>query len=206
MYHLYTILVKPKYNVNHVKTIHDSFKNNISYSFMHTCLTDNIAQFENNYFCNLIDISSHNLPTFWNKMLFFKNNEICKDDEKCIFFDLDSMILNDLTPMIQHKDDFLVLGQNPTKINTGYITGAINSREHGRHLTIINSSCMMWVGGQHQTLWERFDANREDNMLYYYGNDEFITFEYLKNYKLIDRKWIFGVGTENTAVFSNKIR
>jgi hypothetical protein len=206
MYHLYTILVRPKYDVSFVKAIHESFRKNISSSFVHTCLTDNIEQFENENFCNLIDISHHNLPTFWNKMLFFKKDEICKNNEKCIFFDLDSMILKDLTPMLHHVNDFLLVGQNPNKIIDIYLTKAMNSPEHGRHLTILNSSCMMWYGGQHHALWEKFDVNREDNMLYYYGNDEFITFEYQSNYKLIDRKWVFGAGSEKTAIYSNKIR
>lgn len=205
MYHLYTLLVRPKYNINFVKAIHSSFKANMKFPFEHTCITDNISQFKGENFCNLIDISHHNLPTFWNKLLFFKNDEICKKDQKCIFFDLDAKILNDVTPMLQH-DNYLTLGLNPSKLNDIYISKAINTPEHGRHLTIVNSSCMMWIGGQHQNLWDTFNADRENNILYYYGNDEFITFNYGSNYRLIDSKWIFWHGSEKTAIYSNKIK
>lgn len=205
MYHLFTILVKPKYNINYVKAIHNSFEKYVSLPFKHTCLTDDIKPFENENFCDVIDIGCYNLPTFWNKMLFFKPNAICKNNEKCIFFDLDSVILRDVKPILNYVDNKIIIGQNPSKINPSYVTGAINSTGHGRHLTIVNSSCMMWIGGQHDKLWDIFNLRPEEHMIRYYGNDEFITFEYPTGYCLIDKRFIFSKGSESTSIYKNKM-
>jgi hypothetical protein len=205
MYHLYSILVKPKYNINFVRAINTACKKYISEPFVHTCLTDDIEQFKGENFCNVIDISHHDLPTFWNKMLFFEKNGICKDGDLCIFFDLDVKILRNLNPIINHISQKIIVGLNISKINRKYVTKAYNSPGHGRHLTILNSSCMLWIGGEHDDLWKKFSLDKDGSILRYYGNDEFMTFEYPSGYKLLDKKWVLGHGTEKTARYDNKM-
>jgi hypothetical protein len=65
---------------------------------------------------------------------------------------------------------------------------------------------MLWIGGEHDNLWKKFILNKEDDMIRYYGNDEYMTFEYPMGYRLIDRKWVLGDGTEKTAIYDNKMK
>ena len=64
---------------------------------------------------------------------------------------------------------------------------------------------MMWIGGNHHDLYEKFAKNSEDHMIKYFGNDEFITYEYDGGYDLIDMKWIENSRSMIDCVFALKM-
>jgi len=189
MYHLYSIWVKPKYNIKFVKAINESCKKYLNGPFIHYCLTDVPEEFINTNIIP-IDIRSYDLDGWWFKFLFFKPN-FCTPGTKCIFFDLDSKIINSLDPMLQFNDK-LMLAYNPSKIiYTSLVNKSVRKKSLGRYYTILNSSVMMWIGGNHHDLYEKFMTDPDKYMIDYYGNDEFITYEYPDGYDLIDAKWIY---------------
>ncbi len=101
MYHVYSLLVKPKYSVNDVKKINQLCKMHIPGNFKHYCLTDDLEQFAGSDFCELINVKEYRLDTWWNKLLLFKQG-ICPKNEICLFFDLDSSIVNSLAPILSN--------------------------------------------------------------------------------------------------------
>ncbi len=203
MYHLYTIWVKPKYNMKFVKTIHESCLKYIKTPFIHYCLTDNPDEFIDTDIIP-IDIREHDLDGWWYKLLLFKPG-FCKTGTECLFFDLDVKIIKPIDDMIQFNDK-LILAMNPTKVNyKNLVNKSIRKKSLGQYYTILNSSMMMWRGGDHAELYEKFIANSEKYLFQYYGNDEFITFEYLNGYDLIDPKWIFNRASTINSVISLKM-
>lgn len=203
MYHLYTILVKPKYNIKFVKTIHESCLKYIKIPFIHYCLTDSPDEFIGTDIIP-IDIREYDLDGWWYKLLLFKPG-FCKTGIECLFFDLDAKILKPIDDMIQFNDK-LILAMNPTKVNyKNLVNKSIRKKLLGQYYTILNSSMMMWRGGNHAELYEKFIANSEKYLFQYYGNDEFITFEYPNGYDLIDPKWIFNRASTINSVISLKM-
>ena len=203
MYHLHTIWVKPKYNIKFVKAIHESCLKFIKTPFVHYCLTDDPDQFINTDITP-IDIRKYDLEGWWYKLLLFKP-EFCKTGIECLFFDLDSKILKPIDDMIQFSDK-LILAMNPTKVNYKHLVNrSMRKKSLGQYYTILNSSMMMWKGGDHHTLYEKFMSNPEKYMIQYFGNDEFITFEYPNGYDLIDPKWIFNSASKINSTVSLKM-
>ena len=203
MYHLYSIWVKPKYNIKFVKAINESCKKYLNGPFIHYCLTDVPEEFINTDIIP-IDVRSYDLEGWWFKFLFFKPG-FCNPGTKCIFFDLDAKILKPLDPILRF-DDKLILAQNPTKIiYNRLVNDSIRKKSIGRYYTIINSSVMMWKGGNHHDLYEKFNLDAEKYMIDYYGNDEFITFEYLDGYDLIDAKWIYHSKSKIDSIIQTKM-
>ena len=185
MYTVYSILVKPKYTIDDVINVHEMCKKYLCGDFEHYCLTDDIAQFEDIDFCTPIDVSLYDLQGFWFKILLFKEG-FCKPGSKCIFFDLDSKILKPIEPLLQHIDGRLFLGVNPDKFDSSYVNRVLRDRK-GKYMTMVNSSLMMWIGGDHKSLWDKFNEDPDYYMLMYPGNDEFLTFEY-DCYDIVDHK------------------
>ena len=203
MYHLYSIWVKPKYNIKFVKAINESCKKYLNGPFIHYCLTDVPEEFINTDIIP-IDVRSYDLEGWWFKFLFFKPG-FCNLGTKCIFFDLDAKILKPLDPILRF-DDKLILAQNPTKIiYNRLVNDSIRKKSTGRYYTILNSSVMMWKGGDHYDLYEKFNLDAEKYMIDYYGNDEFITFEYLDGYDLIDAKWIYHSKSKIDSIIQTKM-
>jgi len=188
MYNVYSVLVKPKYSVRDVKKINGLCHRYIPGKFKHYCLTDDTEQFAGENFCELIDIKKYELDIWWNKMILFEQG-ICPKDEICLFFDLDSTIINSLAPILSNYNGKLTLATNPHKLNRQFIS-SIMYHKYGKYYTMMNSSFMMWKGDHNIDLWEKF-ANNADYYCskYILGNDQFMTFEY-DNFHLLDEKYI----------------
>ncbi len=203
MYHLYSILVKPKYNKKYVMAINESSKIYLGSPFKHYCLTDDPDEFIGTDIIP-IDVRDHDLEGWWFKLLLFKPG-LCEDGAKCIFFDLDSKILKPIDEMLQFGDK-LIIGQNPSKItHKSLVNTHLRKKTLGMYFTILNSSIMMWTGGNHHDLYEKFMSSSEEYMIKYFGNDEFITFEYPDGYEILDMKWIFNRTSLVDSVFSLKM-
>jgi hypothetical protein len=202
MYHLYSIWVKPKYNIKFVKAINESCKKFMKSPFIHYCLTDSPEEFKNTDVIP-IDIRQHDLEGWWFKLLLFKQG-FCQPGVKCIFFDLDSKILRSIDEML-YFDNNLIIGYNPTKIiYNRFVNESLRKKSLGKYYTILNSSVMMWYGDNHIDLYEKFMNNADEYMIKYYGNDEFITFEY-DRYDLLDTKWIYHSRSKIDSVIAFKM-
>jgi len=188
MYHIYSLLVKPKYTVNDVKNINKLCHKFVPGPFVHHCLTDDIEQFNGENFCNLIDIKEYNLDTWWNKLLLFKKG-MCKENSICMFFDLDSSIVRSLYPILENYDGKLTYATNPHKIRSQYLNSIIYGK-HGAHYTMMNSSFMLWKGDNNPEVWDKFSIDPEYYMCkYLLGNDQYMSFEH-SNFRLLDEKYI----------------
>lgn len=188
MYHVYSLLVKPKYSVKDVKRINELCHLYIPGNFKHYCLTDDMEQFNNNNFCELIDIKSYQLDTWWNKIILFKEG-ICPKNETCLFFDLDSTIIKSLAPILSNYNGKLTFATNPNKMHREFLVSILYHR-YGKYYTMLNSSFMIWKGDNNIDLWEKFTLDPDFySSKYILGNDQFITFEY-DNYHLLDEKYI----------------
>jgi hypothetical protein len=188
MYHVYSLLVKPKYSVNDVKKINQLCKMHIPGNFKHYCLTDDLEQFAGSDFCELINVKEYRLDTWWNKLLLFKQG-ICPKNEICLFFDLDSSIVNSLAPILSNYNGKLTLATNPHKITSQYLSTAIYHK-YGKYFTMMNSSFMMWKGDCNIDLWEKFAKDPDYySSKYILGNDQFMTYEY-ENYHLLSERYI----------------
>jgi len=188
MYHVYSLLVKPKYTVNDVKKINQLCHKYIPGKFIHYCLTDDTDQFGDQNFCNLIDVKEYDLEIWWYKLLLFKKG-MCPTDSTCLFFDLDSTIINSLAPILSNYNGKLTIATNPHKINSMFVN-QIMYHQFGDLYTMMNSSFMMWKGDANCDLWEKFASDINYYVCKYgFGNDQFMTFEY-DNFHLLDEKYV----------------
>lgn len=203
MYDLYSIWVKPKYNIKFVKAINESCKKFIKSPFIHYCLTDSPEEFRNTDIIP-IDIRQYDLEGWWFKLLLFKQG-FCRPGSKCIFFDLDSKILKPIDEILCFNDN-IIMGYNPTKIiYKRFVNESLRKKSLGQYYTILNSSIMMWYGDNHIDLYEKFMNNPDEYMIKYYGNDEFITFEY-ERYDLLNAKWIYHSRSKIDSMIAFKMK
>jgi hypothetical protein len=123
------------------------------------CLTDQPETCDGVTF---ISTRETGLPGWWAKLLIFEPT--WREQNKVIFFDLDTVIINDITPLADVPGEFSIL-QSPVHLagNTAYPCR-------------YNSSVMVIGGGKCGFVWHRFERMREEMMTRHarYGDQQCI--------------------------------
>lgn len=163
---------KIKYTVEWVDKLYRGIKRNLSIPFRFVCLTNEVTDYET------IPLVTNSIG-YWNKIELFKKGMF---SGPTLYFDLDVVICNDITPILEQipKNKFLMV-QEPYK-------------------NIHNSSMMFW-NGDYSHLFDRYQSQKKEIVWEYQYNlsrpgwlgdqayiGENITHELIEDY--VDAKFI----------------
>jgi len=112
------------------------------------CFTDQPERCE---WVDFIDVSAVGLKGWWAKMILFE--PAWRGGSQIIYFDLDTVIIGDLTPLLGVPDEFAIL-ESP-----------VRRAGNPSYPCRFNSSVMTISGGRCAFMWERFDKRRSQLML-----------------------------------------
>ena len=107
------------------------------------------------------------LEEWWPKLRLFEKGRF---KGKCLYFDLDTVIQNNITHLTEYEDFHLI---------KAYWKGGY--KESADFNMDINSSCMVWDGDENAHIWEYFWENADYYMTKYKGIDRFMYHEGLIN-------------------------
>lgn len=159
-----------KYSGDWVNRLYRMVEKNYNQPFNFWCITEDISNIRSEVkFINFP--SKHDyLQKWWWKIWFF--SEEFPITGKCLFFDLDMVIQNDITPLIDY--DF-------TK--PCLLKGKVFK---------FNSSIILWdTERSNKKIWNQFIKNAQ----YYVNNretdDEYFSVDYSKEFKYIPKEWVY---------------
>lgn len=150
-----------KYDASFVNRMYTMINRNCKVPFILHCCTENPRDIID--IVNIIPLPEHYcLETFWWKLWITSNEFPIKD--KCIFLDLDTVIQNDLSDLIEYSpEDKLAI------LETRW-------RHIGRfdHMTHTNSSIIVWDSNKRDDIiFDTFIKSSDRIMLKYPGNDDY---------------------------------
>ena len=131
----------------------------------------------------IIPLPDYDLESFWYKV-WITSDEFPVEG-KCIFFDLDIVIQNDLSKLIEYDcgDKILVL-------KSQWRWDKIHRL--GVKMTRINSSVMVWNNTKRTDLMlDKLMSDAEYYMLKYHGNDDFMEAEFALEYNTLPHEWFY---------------
>jgi len=164
-----------KYSSEYVNRLFKMSYINISIPFNFYCYTDNSKGIIDDV--KIIKIKNNYLEGYWNKLSIFQKNFI-KGEATNLYFDLDTVIQNNLNPLLHNISDDLTLVRCYWKGDI--VTDGTSTIEKSRWDMYINSSIMLWKNNTHHNIWEHFDQDPEYYMLNYIGMDRFLFHEKFK--------------------------
>jgi hypothetical protein len=124
------------FDFGHVTKMRNMVARHMQRPYELVCLTDQSERCDGVTF---IDIEQIGLKSSWAKMVLFAPE--WRGRSKVVYFDLDSILINDVTPLADAAGEFSIL-QNPAPCK-------------------YNSSVMVIGGGQCAFVWSRFDRRRD---------------------------------------------
>jgi hypothetical protein len=153
------VRVGTKFGFEYVTKLRNMVARHMPVPYTFVCLTDMPEICEGAIFIN---IAAADLPGWWSKMVLFE--PAWRGSSQIVYFDLDTVIIGDLTPLTVVPDEFTILA-SPVRMhsNPGYPCK-------------YNSSVMTIAGGRCGFMWERFDKHRSRLMLEHdrYGDQKAI--------------------------------
>lgn len=109
---------------------------NLPEQHKYVCFTDDPTGISSEIECRLI---TEQLNGWWNKLYMFKPSSLTSDDGRVIYVDLDTVILSSLDEIVKYAGKFAILRDF--------------YRPNG-----LQSSFMMWEGGDHNYIWNNWIA------------------------------------------------
>ena len=140
------------YKSDHVNALRRMLQAHLHCEHRLICITDDPKGVECETYPlwdNPVDIAGRNNYT---KLKLFDIAEQFGD--RILYLDLDCLILDDITPLVQYQDDFITLRGKKCPYNT---------------------SLMLFTAGLHKQIWKEFDpvkSPEEISKLKYYGTDQ----------------------------------
>lgn len=175
-----------KYNHVLVNRLYTMVCRYLSIPFTFYCYTDDPQHIDPHV--NIIPYKDYYLDGVWNKLCLFQQG-FGNLTGKCLFFDLDLALLNNIDYIInsrsfsslcfikaqwrnpQDEYKYFLMLENPKhKIPPSQV---VMMRNVGR----INSSMILWEADTQNHIWDHFIQNPEYYMNYYLGIDRFIVHE-----------------------------
>ena len=157
------------YSAEYVNNLHKSIRKYSDIDFI--CFTDDPEGIDNDVIT--YDIESHwdveGWWPAWSKLEMYGRDELEKYDKK-IFFDLDIVIQNDITPILEYETNWAI-------VDTSHWKGEkwIKNFPKGKAW---NSSCIIFK--DNQWVYDRYEKNWENFVKEYAGIDDFFNGEYFK--------------------------
>ena len=153
-----------KYGPEYVNILYAAIRRHTTVPFTLHCFTDNITGLRH-------EIKTHPLPFntlegWWNKLYFFSKQLPFAPGETLFFFDLDTLVTNDLDRFLKYKATTI------TVLRDFYSGIAKSVAGHDN----IGSGLMAWKHGQYHHIWALFEANPEAAMrsVYPHGDQRWI--------------------------------
>jgi hypothetical protein len=161
-----------KFGFEYVEKLRNMVARYMSARYTFVCLTDMPEMCEDAIFINVKEVG---LPGWWSKMVLFE--PAWRGNSQIIFFDLDTVIIGDLTPLLGVPGEFAIL-ESPVRLR------GIQS-----YPCRYNSSVMVIGGGRCAFIWEHFDKYRSKVMLEHdrYGDQAAIEALYGSDAAILNR-------------------
>lgn len=144
------------FNLDYIIKLRNMVKRNLPMKHRFVCLSNVPVPVDRIPLC-------HNWEGFWSKLELFRPGLF---EGRVFFLDLDVLIMQDLTPMVNFPSKFVM---SATK-GTPQIRN-----DKKRELHRYSSSVMAWDAGVPDPLFARFTKNPAYWMQYYYGDQDFIS-------------------------------
>ena len=144
------------------------------------CCTEDPTDISSNV--KIIPLPDYDLESFWYKV-WITSDEF-PIEGKCIFFDLDIVIQNDLSKLIEYDcvDKILVL-----KAQWRW-----DSIRKGMPMTKINSSVMVWDNTKRtDSMFNNMMTDPEFYMFRYNGNDDYLEVRFKSDYDTLPHEWFY---------------
>lgn len=173
-----------KYDSEYVNRLYRMVKGNCSLPFTFYCITDDPTNVNEEIKIIHIDHSLE-LESWWWKILLF--GDVLPDNCTTLYFDLEVVIQNNIDDMIKKIQDNKI-----TTLNSEH-SGSTATVDDLKYVSMINSSIMGFVSGQHKVIYDKFMENSDHYIIDFVGMDRFITRYFsdrLAFFKFID-DWYF---------------
>ena len=171
-----------KYSSDHVNRLLTMVERNISLPFKFYCLTEDASNLNKNV--NVIPIKHNHLEVWWNKLAMFERG-FGNLKGKCLFFDLDVIIQNNI-------DEIALYEHNGLCKIFSYWKDEDNIKQHEYDMRR-NSSCLTWEADSLDFIWQYFDKNCDYYLLKYKGIDRFLYWEenLKKHVQTFPKEWFY---------------
>ena len=123
---------------------------------------------------NIIPIEE-DLEIYWNKLTMFKPGFV-KSGNVNLYFDLDLVIQNDITTLLNSLQDDLTMVRAYWKGND-CVTDGSSDKFKERWDMYANSSVLLWKNHTLHNIWEHFESDMDYWMIKYKGIDRFLFHE-----------------------------
>lgn len=189
-----------KYNYEHVNRLHYMVKKNLTLPFNFYCLTEDSSNLKD---INIIPIKHNNLEVWWNKLAMFEKG-FGNLKGKCLFFDLDVIIQNNIDEIANFKTKGLC------KISSYWKPESVLNEENFDMRR--NSSCLIWEADTLDFIWEYFRKDDEFFMLKYKGIDRFLYWEreLREHIETFPEEWfysrVYGDGETDGQIVTDKYK
>ena len=160
-----------KYTYKDVNRLLTMVERNLTIPFNFYCLTEDPLHIDPKV--NIIPIKHDHLEVWWNKLAMFEEG-FGDLEGKCLFFDLDVIIQNNVDDIVNYSNTGLC------KIHAYWKPDSVFDNDKvGRHRYDMknNSSCLVWNANELGTIWEHFYDNEDIMLLKYRGIDRMIYWE-----------------------------
>lgn len=170
-----------KYDASFVNRLYTMIARNCKVPFTLHCCTEDPSGIRPEV--EIIPLPNYDLESFWYKV-WITSNEFPVEG-KFIFFDLDIVIQNDLSKLVEYEcnDKIMVLKAQWRwdKIHR------LNVK-----MTKINSSVIVWDNGRRvDKMLDTLLNDPEYYMLKYHGNDDFMEAEFQLEYDTLPHEWFY---------------
>lgn len=157
MIHVVCLKWGGKYGSEYVNRLYSMVSRNLKQDFVFHCLTDNSQGIREEVAIEMLpELGIH---SWWYKLLIFKNGFLkISSSEKILFLDLDIVILGDLEPLIEYKEEFCISADTSE--------------------TRYNSSVMCFYANQYSFIWDSFFIQKNHIMAKLHGDQDWIEHVY----------------------------
>lgn len=160
-----------RYSSEYVNRLYKMVKRNTNTDLVFHCYTDYPQDIHSDI--NIIHKPDDGLEMWWAKLSMFQK-DFGGLTGWCVYFDLDTVIQNNIDPILHARHDGLRL------IKAFWKTVKTNQRDpKHRYDMDLNSSCLSWEAGTQSHIWDHFMEDPEYFMTKYHGIDRFMCHEHL---------------------------
>jgi len=170
-----------KYDAEYVNRLYTMLKRNCREEFTLYCCTEDDTDIKSEVEIVNLPIEEYSLESWWWKMWIVSKEFPVKG--KCIFFDLDTVIQNDIQEIIDFEcgDDLYALPAQ-WRMRRRLIWK--------NYYTSINSSIMIWDNDKIPDIFSNYIINNDYYEMRHHGNDEYLELEY-QRVKMLPIHWAY---------------
>lgn len=193
-----------KYDVEYVNKLYNMTKRNLKTDFKFYCQTDQTDGLDRHIealpFLTKLPESTpeamlnsedklNGLARLWDRpKLNYFDPECWGLDGMKIAFDLDMIIHNDMTPILDSYNG------RPLKIRSWWHNMKLEAQPHWRkrYGARTNGSFYMWEGDQFKDIWDDLQRNwRSIYFVFHGGSDNFLTTRHMNKFDFLDSKYVY---------------